>query len=46
MITFCFLSVQGGCELQLISHAGANMMIGNDKAFLIKVISQCVPYIG
>ncbi len=46
MITFCFLSAQGGCEPQLISHAAANMRIGNDKKFLIKVVSQCVPYIG
>ena len=46
MITFCFLSAQGGCEPQLISHAGANMRIGNDKAFLIKIVSQCLPYIG
>lgn len=46
MITFCFLSAQGGCEPQLISHAKANMRIGNDKAFLIKVVSQCLPYIG
>lgn len=46
MITFCFLSAQGGCEPQLISHAKANMKIGNDKQFLIKVISQCLPYIG
>ena len=46
MITFCFLAAQGGCEPQLTSHAGGNMMIGNDKAFLIKVVSQCLPYIG
>ncbi len=46
MITFCFLAAQGGCELQLTSHAAANMRIGNDKAFLIKIISQCLPYIG
>ena len=46
MITFCFLSAQGGCEPQLTSHAAANMRIGNDKAFLIKVISQCLPFIG
>lgn len=46
MITFCFLAAQGGCEPQLTSHAAANMRIGNDKAFLIKVISQCLPYIG
>lgn len=46
MITFCFLSAQGGCEPQLTSHAAANMKIGNDKEFLIKIISQCLPYIG
>lgn len=46
MITFCFLAAQGGCEPQLTSHAAANMRLGNDKAFLIKVISQCLPYIG
>lgn len=46
MITFCFLAAQGGCEPQLMSHAAANMKIGNDKAFLIDVISQCLPYIG
>ncbi len=46
MITFCFLAAQGGCEPQLILHAAANMRIGNDKAFLIKIISQCLPFIG
>ena len=46
MITFCFLAAQGGCEPQLTSHAAANMGIGNDKSFLINIISQCLPYIG
>ena len=46
MITFCFLMAQGGCEPQLISHAGGNMNIGNDKDFLIRVVSQCLPYVG
>ena len=46
MITFCFLAAQGGCEPQLTSHAAANMRVGNDKAFLIRVISNCLPYIG
>ena len=46
MITFCFLAAQGGCEPQLISHAAGNMRVGNDKAFLLKVLSQCLPYIG
>lgn len=46
MITFCFLAAQGGCEPQLIGHAQGNMNMGNDKDFLIKVVSQCLPYIG
>jgi 4-carboxymuconolactone decarboxylase len=46
MITFCFLAAQGGCDRQLTSHAAGNMRVGNDKAFLIRVISQCLPYIG
>lgn len=46
MITFCFLAAQGGCEPQLTGHAKGNMNLGNDKAFLIKVVSQCLPYIG
>ena len=46
MITFCFLAAQGGCEPQLTSHAAANMRIVNDKALLIKIISQCLPFIG
>lgn len=46
LITFCFLAAQGGCEPQLVSHAAANLRIGNDKQFLIDVVSQCLPYIG
>ena len=46
MITFCFLVAQGGFDPQAISHAQANMRLGNDREFLIKVVSQCLPYIG
>ena len=46
LITFCFLMAQGGCEPQLIAHSKGNMNMGNDKAFLEKVVSQCLPYIG
>lgn len=46
MITFCFLAAQGGCEPQLTSHAAANIRLGNNREFLIDVISQCIPYIG
>ena len=46
LITFCFLAAQGGCEPQLAAHAGGNMNLGNDRAFLVKVVSQLVPYLG
>jgi len=46
MITFCFLAAQEGCESQLTSHIFGNINVGNDKEFLIKVVSQCLPYIG
>ncbi len=46
MITFCFIAAQGGCEPQLAGHTAGNLSVGNDKQFLINVISQCMPYIG
>lgn len=46
LITFCFLAAQGGCEPQLTGHAAANMGLGNDREFLIEVVSQNLPYIG
>lgn len=46
LITFCFLAAQGGCEPQLTAHIQGNINLGNDKELLIKVVSQCLPYIG
>lgn len=46
LITFCYIAAQGGCEPQLTAHAKGNINMGNDKDFLIDVISQCLPYIG
>ncbi len=46
LMTFCFLMAQGGCEPQLIAHAKGNMRMGNDKDYLMRVIIQCLPYIG
>ena len=46
MITFCFLYAQGGCEPQAIAHAKANIRLGNDQDFLIKVVSQNIPFVG
>lgn len=46
MITFCFLYAQGGCKPQAIAHTKANMRLGNDQDFLIKIVSQNVPFVG
>lgn len=46
LITFCFLMAQGGCEPQLIVHSKGNINVGNDKDLLIRVVLQCLPYIG
>ena len=46
MITFCFLYAQGGCKPQAIAHAKANIRLGNDQDFLIKIVSQNVPFVG
>lgn len=46
LITFCFLAAQGGCEPQLIAHAAGNMNLGTDRDYLIRVVSQILPYIG
>lgn len=46
MITFCFLAAQGDCQPQLIAHIKGNINLGNDCDFLIRVVSQCLPYIG
>ena len=40
------VEAQGGCEPQLTAHAKGNMNIGNDGAFLTRVVAQCLPYIG
>ena len=46
MITFCFIAAQGGCEAQLKAHTAGNVQCGNDRDFLIKVVSNNVPFIG
>ncbi len=46
LITFCFLYAQGGCEPQAIAHAKANIRMGNNDQFLIKIVSQNIPFMG
>lgn len=46
MCTFCYIAAQGGCESQLRSHTAGNVQCGNDREFLIKVVSNNLPLIG
>lgn len=46
LLTFCFLMAQGGCEAQLVAHAKGNINMGRDRDFLIRIVLQCLPYIG
>lgn len=46
LATFCFLSALGGCEPQLTGHIEGNLRVGNDKDFLIAVITNNLPFIG
>lgn len=46
MITLCFLIAQGGCESQVKGHVAGNLNCGNNRQYLISVISQCMPYLG
>lgn len=46
LVTFCLLAAQGDCAPQLASHTNANFMQGNDQAFLLRVVSQLIPFLG
>ncbi len=46
LCTFCYIAAQGGCEAQLRAHTSGNVHCGNDREFLIKVVSNNVPFIG
>ena len=46
LLTFAILLSLGGCELQLKGHIQGNLNVGNDKAFLLAVVTQLLPFIG
>ncbi len=46
LITFCYLLAQGGCEPQMKGHLQGNINMGNNPAFLKKVVLNVLPYIG
>ena len=46
LLTFSILVSLDGCEAQVKGHVGANLNVGNDRARLINVFTQLLPFIG
>ncbi len=46
LLTFSMLVALGGCEPQVKGHVAANVSCGNDRAKLIDVLTQLLPFIG
>lgn len=46
LLTFSILVSLGGCEPQVKGHVAANLNVGNDRARLIDVLTQLLPFIG
>lgn len=46
LLTFAMLVSLGGCEPQVAGHVRGNLNVGNDRATLLAVLTQLVPYIG
>ena len=46
LVTFSLLVSLGGCEPQVKGHIAGNVNVGNDKATLLAVVTQLLPYIG
>jgi len=46
LLTLSMLVSFGGCEPQVRGHVAANLNVGNDRARLIDVITQLLPFIG
>jgi len=46
LLTFAMLQSLGGCEPQLKGHIQGNINVGNDKDFLLAVITHLLPFIG
>lgn len=46
LITFSMLISLGGCEPQVKGHIRGNVAVGNDKEYLLDVVTQLLPYIG
>ncbi len=46
LLTLAMLASMGGCDPQVRSHVAANLNVGNDRAVLLSVITQLLPFIG
>ena len=46
LLTFSMLVSLGGCEPQVKGHVAANLNVGADRARLIDVLTQLLPFIG
>ncbi len=46
LLTFSMLVSLGGCEPQVKGHVAANLHVGNNRAMLIDVLTQLLPFIG
>jgi 4-carboxymuconolactone decarboxylase len=46
LLTFSMLVALGGADGQVKAHVAANLLVGNDRATLIDVLTQLIPFIG
>ena len=46
LLTFSMLVSLGGCDPQVKGHVAANLNVGNNRARLIDVLTQLLPFIG
>jgi 4-carboxymuconolactone decarboxylase len=46
LLTFSMLVARGGCDPQVRGHVAANIHVGNDRARLIEVATQLLPFVG
>jgi 4-carboxymuconolactone decarboxylase len=46
LLTLSMLVALGGCDAQVKAHVTANLTVGNDRARLIDVVTQLLPFIG
>ena len=46
LLTLSMLVALGGCDAQARGHVAANLRVGNDRARLVDLITQLLPFIG